>query len=104
METVQYSQVTLLRLRNVLTYARSKLSANQRRYKSDFARRVSFRPGINAGDSVYVDRPPRVLTKAEMEDLGRLDGNTTVASHKLLPKWEEPYRLRFATHTVIHIV
>lgn len=77
MEPVQYKRATPRRLRNVLTHARSKLSAVQKRYKRDFDRQVSFRPVINAKDFVYINRPLLAVTEVERRDPERLDENST---------------------------
>lgn len=53
---VQYRRATLLRLKDVLTTARSKLSAAQRRYRSDSDGKVSFGPVVSAEELVYVKR------------------------------------------------
>lgn len=50
---------------------------------------------------MFVDRPPRAETKAERWDPGRLEGDTTEASQKLLPEFGEPYCVRSATENVI---
>lgn len=49
------------------------------------------------------DRHAR-LSNTERLDPGRVDGNTTDASRKLLPKSEKPYCVRLATDTGVHIV
>lgn len=100
----QYRRATLRRLCNVLAHARSKLSAAQSRYKTDFGRKVSFRSVTNAGDFVYFDRPPHESTKAEMQNPVHLNGNITNSSRKLLPKSEASYCVRMAIDTVVHSV
>lgn len=62
---VQYKRATLRRLRSVPVHALLKLSAAQRRYKSDLDCKANFRPVINGEDFEYVSRPLRALTKAE---------------------------------------
>lgn len=61
---IQYKRAVLRTLKNVLNRARSMLSAAQRRYKRDFDRKLTFHPTINAGDLVYVNRPPRTLIES----------------------------------------
>ncbi|CDF39905.1 unnamed protein product [Chondrus crispus] len=95
---VQYKRATLRKLRDALERARVKLTAAQRRYQADFDKKVRFRPVIEVGDLVYVDRPPRPLTSTERGDLPSNDGGPSV---KLLPKTEGPFRVRSATETTV---
>lgn len=88
----------------MLAHARSKLSAVQRRYKTDFDRKVSFRPVVIAGDSLCVDRPSHASTEAETRDPRHLDRNTAEASNSLLPNSEGSYCVGLATDTVVRIV
>lgn len=88
MGPLQCKQATLRRLRNVLARAQSELSAAQRRYNRGFDRKLSSRPVVNVEDFAYVNRPPRALSRTEMLDPKHLDGSTTDASQKLLPKSE----------------
>lgn len=104
MGLVQYKQVTLRRLKNVLALARSKLRAAQRRLRNNFDRKASFRPVMSAKTFLSVSRLPRGLTETEMRDPRHLDENTIDASHRLLPKPEGPYCVRSATDTVVCIV
>ena len=55
---VQYKRVTLRKLRDAVEPARIKLTAAQRRYKTDFDMKLRFRAVVEVGDLVYVDRPP----------------------------------------------
>ena len=75
-----------------------KLTAAQRRYKTDFDQKVRFGPVVAVGDLVYVDRPPRPLTSTERRDLHSYEGGPSV---KLLPKTEGPFRVRAATPTTV---
>ncbi|CDF40922.1 unnamed protein product [Chondrus crispus] len=95
---VQYKRATLRKLRDALERTRVKLTAAQRRYKADFDKKVRFRPVIEKGDRVYVDRPPRPLTSTERGDLPSNDGGPSV---KLLPKTEGPFPVRSATETTV---
>lgn len=103
-EPVQYKVATPCCLRNVLTHARSKFSAVQPRYKSNLDREVSFCLVADAGKLVYVDRPPRPLSKAKKEETGHLNEDITNASRNLLPKSEDPYCVRTANELVVHTV
>ena len=51
---VQYKRVTLRKLGDALERARITLTAAQRRYKTDFDKKVRFRPVVAVGDLVYV--------------------------------------------------
>ena len=75
-----------------------KLTAAQRRYETDFDKKVRFRPVIAVGDSVYVDRLPRPLTNTRRGDLPSDGGAPSV---KLLPKMEGPFPVRSATETTV---
>ena len=75
-----------------------KLTAAQRRYKTEFDRKVRIRPVITVGDFVYFDRPPRPLTSTDRGDLPCDGGAPSV---KLLPKTEGRFPVRFATGTTV---
>lgn len=104
MGPAQYRRPTLRHLENVLTFVRPKFSAAQRRYKTDFDRKVSFRLVVNVGDFLYVHREPCAWSKAKKRDPRRLDPDTTDASCEPLPKFEGPYGVFSATDTVFHTV
>ena len=95
---VLYKRATLRKLRDTLQCTRMKLTAAQRRYKTDFDKKVRFRPVIAVWDFVYVDRPPQQLTSTEWGDLPSDGGGLSV---KLLPKTEGPFRVRSATETTV---
>ena len=97
---VQYERATLRKLRDALGRTRVKLTAAQRRCKTDFDQKVRFRPVIAVGDFVCVDRPPRPLTNTERGDLPSDGGAPSV---KLLPKTEGPFRVRSATETTVAV-
>lgn len=67
---VQLKRTTLRSLLYALQTARTKLKTAQQRQKADFDKKVRFRPVIQAGDEVYIDRPPRLLTAAEKRKRG----------------------------------
>ena len=95
---VQFKRATLRKLRDALERTRVKLTAAQRWYKTDFDKKVRFRPVIEVGDLVYVDRPPRPLTSTERGDLPSDERGPSV---KLLPKKEGPFRVRSATEATV---
>ena len=95
---LQYKRATLRKLREAFERTRVKLTAAQRRYKTDFDKKVRFRLVTPVGEFVYVDRPPRQLTSTEREDLPSDGGAPSV---ELLPKTEGPFRVRSATGTTV---
>ena len=95
---VQYKRATLRKLRDALERTRVKLTAAQRRYKTDFDKKVRFRSVIAVGDLVYDDRPRRPLTSTEREGPPSDGGAPSV---KLLPKTEGPFRVLSATETTV---
>ena len=95
---VQYKCATPRKLRDALERTRVELTAAQRRYKTDFDRKVRFRPFIAVGDVFYVDLPPRPLTSTER---GELPSDGGASSVKLLPKTEGPFRVRSATESTV---
>lgn len=99
---VQYKRATIRRPGSVLTHARLKLSTVQRRYKSDFNCEVSFFLVVNAGDFVYVDRPPRALTEAPRREPGRSQPTTTEAFRELLTKSAGLHFKCLAADTAFH--
>lgn len=64
---------------------------------------MSFRPIIDAGDYVCIDRPPHNLSEAKERDTGRPDEDITDASCTLLPISIKPYCVRSVTDTVVII-
>ena len=95
---VQYERAALRKLPDALERARTKLTAVQRRYKTDFDVKVQFCPVVEVGDLVHVDRPRRPLTSSEPGDLPKEGGGPSV---KLLPKTEGPFRIRAAMPTTV---
>lgn len=71
MGPVQWKRATHCRVRSVLAFVRSSLSSAQRQYRSYFKHKKSCRLVINAGDFVYVDRPPYALTQVERREPSR---------------------------------
>ena len=97
---VQFKRYTIRRLRSQLATAQDKMTAAQKRYKEDFDRKVRFRPVINVGDEVYVDRPPLTLQARERSELERYQDEV---SQKLLPRSYGPYKVEEVTDTNVAI-
>lgn len=87
-----------------MTNARSKLSVARRRYESSFHSEKSFLPVTSAGNFVYVDSPPRTLTRAERRETGRVDDYITEASRKLFPKSGGLYCAHSVTDTIVQVI
>ena len=100
---LQYKRVTLRKLRDALDRAPTKLTASQKRFKDDFGKKVRSRPVVGAGDSVYVDRPPRPITSVERRTRAQGTTGTDELCVKLLPRTEGPFRVRSATDTTVLI-
>ena len=75
---VQYKRATLWKLRDTLERQRVKLTAPQRRYKTDFHKKVRFRQVIAVEEFVYVDCPTRPLKSTERGDLPSDRGGLSV--------------------------
>ena len=100
---VQYKRATLRKLCDALDRTRTKLTASQKRYKDDFDKKVRFRPVVEAGDFVYVDRPSRPLASVERRTRAQGTVGTDKLSVNLLPRTEGPFRVRSATDTTVLI-
>ena len=95
---VQYKRAKLRKLRDTLACTRVKLSAAQRRYKTDFNNKVRFRPVIVLRDFVYVERPSRPLSSTERGDLPSDVGGPSV---KRLAKTERPFQVGSAKEITV---
>ena len=95
---LQYKRVTLRKIHDANKRMGVKLTAARRWYKTDFDKKVRFRPVTAVGDFVYVDLPLRPLTGTEQGDLPSDGGGSSV---KLLSKMEGPFRVRPATETTV---
>lgn len=91
------------KLRDAINRAQTKITAARKRYKYDFMKKVRLRLVIVAGDSLYVDTPPRTLNSVERRKHERDTTDAGFASVKLIPKTESPFRVRTDTDSFVVI-
>lgn len=79
------------------------MTTAQKRYKDRFDKKVRFRPVVQEGDQVHVERPPRDLRAAERRGRDGRELGTDDISVKVLPKTEGPFRARQAADTTVTV-